>query len=88
MGRGAGRGARYLGRSIEWMRHDFYELIRLGEAADVPDRCSDAAAFIASRSMPIDNLHYVGLFRSLSSSSRSSAKQPHGGYMAIPYLAV
>jgi len=84
MGRGA--NAKYLGRSIEWMRHDFYELI--GEAACVPDRCSDAAAFIASRSMPIDNLHYVGLFRSLSSSSKSSAKQPHGGYMAKPYLAV
>lgn len=50
--------------------------------ACVPDRCSDAAAFIASRSTPIDNLHYVSLFHSLSSSSKSSAKQPHGGYMA------
>ena len=66
-GEGSWSGARYLGRSIEWMRHDFYELIRLGEAACVPDRCSDAAAFIASRSMPIDNFHYVGLFHSLSS---------------------
>ena len=27
------------GRSIKWMRHEFYELIRLGEAACVPDRC-------------------------------------------------
>ena len=78
MGRGVGRGARYLGRSIEWMRHDFYELIRLGEAACVPDRCSDAAAFIASRSMPIDNLHYVGLFHSLSSRSKTTSRRLYG----------
>lgn len=79
MGRGAGRGARYLGRLIEWMRHDFYGLIRLGEAACVPDRCSDAAAFIASRSMPIDNLHYVGLFR----SSLPAAKVPQNNPTAV-----
>lgn len=40
------------------------------------------------RQLPIGNLYYIGLFRSLSSSSKSSAKQPHGGYMAKPYLAV
>ena len=36
------------GRSIKWMRHDFYELIRLGEAACVPDgACREMFSMLA-----------------------------------------